>query len=106
MVKRYETSQYSEVFGPLSSQAAIKHSSCRTHGRVKKPCETTLPKPNAKKEIGGEPFRNTVVCLGVNLLGSTPLTKCSQNAFRSKDKYRTEGISVQKNSTTNFQTLK
>jgi hypothetical protein len=51
-------------------------------------------------------LRNTRVCLGVNLLGSTPLTKRSQNAFQSKDKYRTEGICVEKNPTTDYQTLK
>jgi len=50
-------------------------------------------------------FRNTAVGLYVKLLRAPPKT-CYQNAFRPKDTYRTEGTCVEKNPTTNFQTLK
>jgi hypothetical protein len=79
-----------QVFGPLSSQAAIKDSSFRTHGGLKS--HVNLHYRSQMQKQRKENLQKHLVCLGVNLLGSTPLTKGSQNAFRSKDKHRTEGV--------------
>jgi hypothetical protein len=51
MVKRYKTSQYSGVWTFIIT-GCNQGFKLQNTWRVKKPCEPTLPKPNAKTEKG------------------------------------------------------